>query len=443
MTHAHTLATALLLLGAGAGTGHAQDNYVFLMNGIDAVAPPLETAGGQNTGIFRVFDSKILHAPTKVTFASSELGKYAAQIDAIEFGIVVDPLLPVITIPLVMLSQFPGPHSPSLGATFVQTPSSFGGGLLGVTEAGGTVLWEASNLIIPIAPTFPCAVTQVTIPLNPPIAVTEGENLLLYIADSPANTVLGPNQHFVFSDDEKNLCESFSHTLDTSGTFVQSMPNEEWFAGVTVVDAVTVIATQSCGAGAKGLNAQDAFGLDAGSGGRTFSLSGSYGGCTLGFDSLGFLTYDNASSIGGTGHIIIANIAGIGVACGVPGIALPTGGAGGPVLSTAIPEQPRIVCKLDAFANSLIGNTFWVAATLHDSCPGGVNVPWYPIPATNAGATGVTGGFTVPIPAIPSLVGIEMCVCSVATNDKTHTALGRVLDSGHAHSMSYGVVFYP
>ena len=46
---------------------------------------------------------------------------------------------------------------------------------------------------------------------------------------------------------------------------------------------------------------------------------------------------------------------------------LPTGGPGGPTLSTSIPQEPRIVAQLDSIALSLIGSGLWVSLTTHST----------------------------------------------------------------------------
>ncbi len=409
-------------------------NYLALMNGIDAVDPVQLNGGSPDTGIAKLFDARILHAPTLDLSAGNG---YAAKISALEFGVVTDPGVDTIVIPMIEISSFVAtPAILSAGAWPVSVASGGIPTYKAIRGPGAIVRYQKKDLTFPVNAEHSNGVTQITIPIDPPVVIPIGENAILYIADAPESGS-GSVQHFVLSDDESNGCDSFSLRLDSTNTITRSLPNEEWMAGLRMVDAVTIPVTNTFGPGTLALNAHDGFGMDSGTGARTPSL-GRAGG-----SQIGFLTYDENSLGGPAGHLVIFNLGGLTTpptpTCGNITF-LASGGAYGPVLTTAPPEKPCIVPKIDSLTNALLSVA---PLTLHDTLPGpnGVNVPWYPERTVgNSGATSVTGGAMLAIPNVPAYVGIELFFATISLSvPHTSLAVGNV----HSHSMGHSLILYP
>lgn len=443
------VATSLLTTSIASDAARAEGNYLSQINGIDDAALLPLTMGSPDSGIFRVFDSKILRAPTRVTNPldyNGNYGSYAAKVEAIHFGVDTHPAVTTIDVPLLLVSTFPGPHTLARGATFATITSSVQGYLGAVGYPGTNILFEAEDLSFPVTAGGPSGITEITIPFDPPLTVAEGENLLIYLADARHQYNYTNEQSFLISDDENNAWESISYHLDTNGAISQ-MPNTvEFYLGASLVDAVTVSGNVLHGPGSSGLNSHWSLPnpFDAGIGGRTISLSGydvALGG-SFGSSAVTFATFDSTNIYGGSQRLVLASTYAVLVSDVSPGIALPGSGTG-PVLSTAIPEAPRIVNSLDLVSYSLLANPFWTLATTHSTTAGGGELPWYSAATPGpAGSSGNVGGFAIPVPNIGSLVGIELSISSLALN-ATGTAIDKIGNSGHSHSMGYTFVFIP
>jgi hypothetical protein len=467
------LAAAAVLLGALSASANAANssNYVHATNGIDyffntggappTLAAPFTTPGGTNPfGFWVCFNKEMLYSPTLVVNGTDPLvGTYAAKVSGIEINFTAAPGANIF-FPLVCLSSGNGT------CTFVTSAglnwglaTGFGNGFLaivGPTSGSALSIMAAITNIALANPNIGNGVIY-TLAIDilgtfgtSAITVQEGHDLTVFIHANPNQTAALPNG-WTWSSEEKNLCSSHSYMVNTIAPNITAFAffsPTEWAMGVKTLDAVLNTYTTSLGAGASGLNANAAFGIDNGSGAQTLSITGTYPalGAALGSESLGFLTYDSDHPAGGCGRYVLGNVVGF-RSCFNTAVALPTGGPGGPVLSSAIPQQPRLAGKFDALSAALanLGPT-WVAISGHDTVVGGVNVPWFPTASLGAaGATGVTGGFAVLVPPFPTLPGIELMWYSVPLNAPVATAsfLDPIVNNGHSNSGTYPVQFHP
>jgi hypothetical protein len=468
------LAAAAVLLGALSASASAANssNYVHATNGIDyffntggappTLASPFTTPGGTAPfGFFDCYNKEMLYSPTLVVNGSDPLaGQYAAKVSGIEINFTAATGANIF-FPLVVLSSGNGT------CTFVTSAglnwglaTGFGNGFLAVvgptSGSALTILAAVTNIALANPNQGNGAIYTLAIDVlgtfgTSAITVQEGHDLTLFIHANPNQTAALPNG-WTWSSDEKNLCSSHSYMVNTiagSGTFVFAFFSPtEWGMGVKTIDGVLNAYTTSLGAGASGLNANAAFGIDNGSGAQTLSITGNYPalGVLLGSEVLGFLTYDSDHPAGGSGRYVLGNVVGF-RSCFNTSLALPTGGPGGPVFSNAIPQKPRLAGKFDALSAALanLGPT-WVAITGHDTAVGAVNVPWFPAASLGAsGATGVTGGFAVSVPPFPTLPGIELLWYSAPLNAPVATAtfLDPLVNNGHSNTGSYPVQFHP
>ncbi|MFG0317893.1 MAG: hypothetical protein ACF8XB_11515, partial [Planctomycetota bacterium JB042] len=174
------------------------------------------------------------------------------------------------------------------------------------------------------------------------------------------------------------------------------------------------------------------------------------GSASIGSEFLAFNVYDEQ---GPSNRLAVANLAGFDPAATATGScskrtstfqALPTGGPGGPVLSSAIPESPRSAGKLDALSTALLSNPTWIASTNHATTLAGNNIPYFPTPSANGGsnAAGSVGGFVLPIPPLPSLPGVELYFWSLNV-DPTNAFLDPIAGEGHKLTNGYPVLLFP
>jgi len=293
------------------------------------------------------------------------------------------------------------------------------------------------------------------------IDVPDGDSLVLWIQDNPAQTGAGTMQYWIGSFDERNLCSSYSFMFSGgSGAAFSFPPSFEWDAGLGTLDATATTAITSLGAGPSGLNANDALqgfspGFDQGSGTRTVSITGTggtgIGSASIGSETLGVAVYDEDNPHGGSPRLAMMNASGLDVTgaatCdnrSATFLVLPTGGAGGPTLVPFLATQPRSVGKLDAVALQLVGNGIWVAATNHTTTFGGINFPYFPAAAGISGSnmSGFNGGFGIPLPALPALIGVEVFTWNWAV-DATNSFLDFAANDGHGLSNGYPFMFHP
>jgi hypothetical protein len=279
------------------------------------------------------------------------------------------------------------------------------------------------------------------------ITVPEGESLTLWMAEALTQ---GPGnyQYWTASEDEQALCSSLSGLASAIGTpngAVFAMPpNREFGLFIATDDASLMVGIAPNPAGFGGPTMGTANPMDTGTGGRTISLT------TPPAPTLSFNSYDEGNDFGGSGKIVFANLMGVNTvgsaSCGAwsPGYAaLPTGGPGGPVLSSLIPQQPRLVGQLDLVALNLATNTAWTLATTHNVTPGGNQYPMFgAFPAAMGGSTGNNGGFAIPIPNLPPLVGVQLFFSALGLN-ANNTAIAKNANNGHSHSNGYATIFFP
>jgi hypothetical protein len=457
-------AVAFGLCGSNASASNGS-NYVHLMNGLDyfiLFANPTPLAGN---GFFRCFTHEILHAPTKVVNnADANFGTYATKITAMHWGNTGSVGF-TLTWPLLSISSGQGDCrliDPSTGlpnfGLFTPAPCAAFGGAgyfppAGPLNSAGTLQNEldicGAALVNPAGAANQIVQVFITIAGltggNPStITVPEGDNVVEFIADNNLQLGPGTRQYPLVSADEKNLCSTVSTLLTTGATAVFKIPaNWEWDAGFGVLDATNDPTVSATSLNPAGLNAQAAFGIDAGQGGRTLSITNS----GAGGETLGFLTYDenNANS---SGHLVLANVYRVSHTC-LPGSGtqFATGGPGGPVLSNIIPQMPRISTKVDFLTIALLNSGVWFALTGHNVVPGGVNIPWFPAATIgDSGASGVTGGVLIPVPPFPTLPGVALDTSSLNLALPLGFAgqhLGKTANSGHSNSCSSDITFFP
>lgn len=464
-------AAAVLVLGAFSASAMAANgsNYVHATNGVDYF---FNTAGngpgsifntpGTNApfGFWNCFNKEMLYSPTLVVNPTDpNVGTYAAKIEGFDVNFTAAAGAN-ITFPLIVLSTGNGT------CTFVTSgglnwglATGFGNGFLAIVgpTSGSALSIIAAFANIGVANPNLGNGFIYTLALNlnqfvgAPSAVTvkEGHDLTLFVHANPLQTSALPNG-WTWSGDEKNICSSHSYMVNTTASGILAfafVPTVEWGMGVRSIDATLNTYTTSLGAGASGLNANAAFGIDNGSGAQTLSITGSYPnvGGALGSDVLGFLTYDTTHPTG-SGRYVLGSVTGFRTCFNT---ALVLGGPGGPVFSNAIPQAPRLVGTFDALTNALAGlGPTWLLIAGHDTVPGAVNIPWFPTPSVGpAGATGVTGGFAVTVPPFPTLPGIELLWYSTPLFLSASVIPGNFLDplvnNGHSNSLSYPLQFHP
>lgn len=460
------LAIAAAVPGAFAGNG---SNYLHLINGFDyffGKTPP----AGNLTGIWRCFPSTILHAPTKVVDPNNTPGTYGTYASKIEYVHITIEASPGSTIdfPTIVLSsslgdcRFMSSGQPNFTLASVAGFGSFIAGPLN-TPSGGpvNVLWAAGGIGFQ-SPASSVAAVQAALFIDPlftlsAIAVPEDESLVLWFQDDPNQGGVADWQYWVGSFDERTLCSGLSFLWSGGPGLAFAFPPQfEWSIGLGTLDATLTATMKSAGGGPGLTNAHDhssgflgATEFDQGSGTRSISITGTSPPNSTSGESLGFAHYDCRAQVPGGFKLIVGNVIGF-----VPGnppqprchygpgeVALhPI--AGGPVLSTAIPQQPRIPLALDATSFALLANPIWTAATKHRSVVGASNVPWFPAAAAASGSTGNTGGAPLPLPQFALLVGLHMGFCAVHL-DPAGVAIAALANSGHSNSNTYDVLFQP
>jgi hypothetical protein len=234
----------------------------------------------------------------------------------------------------------------------------------------------------------------------------------------------------------------------------------EWSTGVGTVDATmtNIVSVGASGGGPSGLNAHastTAFvqPFDQGTGTGTVSITGTtpFAFTSSAGEIFGLSTYDDTNPLGGTQRLVFLNVWGLMTPSGTPTcsrrdpnfVQLATGGPGGPALTTLIPQEPRVVGKIDLATIALLSNPLWLAATIHATVPGGNNIPWFPAAAGQpSGSTGNTGGFALPIPQLAQLIGLQ-CFLSSVTLNAGGNAIAKFLNNGHSHSNGYSFLMFP
>jgi len=458
--------TVSVLFGADAQAGNGS-NYVHLTNGIDyffGKTPP----AGAFTGIWRCFPADMLYSPTRVVDAASpDFPNYAAKVCAIHVAISASAGKQ-ITFPTISLSSGDG------DCRFIQsgllnfglaTVAGIGTVLVGPTNGTVTNLLAVlgnTNLANPFA--GPGTVFIVTLNLTQlfgtpsTITVPENEALTLWVQDDPNQFGPGTMQYFSGSNDERNVCSSYSFLLSGNGTAFSLVGTTEWAIGTGLLDAtgstfVSPSVQQNGGAnthqnGAGGVALLVPF--DQGSGTRDISLTGTDTFGSLGSEILGFTAYDEGNVFGGGGRLTLMNVQGFDFTftpfCETKKLSNPnylaagSGGVGGPVLALSMPQQPRFTGSLDTLALALLGNPIWTAATIHNTATAGGEIAWFPAPAAIAGSTGNNGGFPIPIPPLPTILGIDFLTWQASLNG-SGTALGPQQNNGHSNGTGYSFTF--
>jgi len=287
------------------------------------------------------------------------------------------------------------------------------------------------------------------------IPVPDGESLTLWHA-APNNQVPGGNHYWTGSFSERNLCSGYSFLLSGGSlsalTSIGFNPAWEWSTGIGTIDA-TMTNIVSVGASGSSSHSASTQPFDQGTGSMTVSVTGTglFSATTSSGEILGFNSYDESNAFGGSSRLVFTNLWGFtsdgsthclsGANPNPAAVTLGTGGPGGPMLSS-LGNQPRVVAKLDTLALSLAANPIWTAATIHTTSAGGSNIPWFPAAAGISGSTGNGSGFAIPVPPLPSLVGITLFSSSVGLN-ASGTAIAALANNGHSHSNGTAATFFP
>jgi len=429
-------------------------NYVHLINGVDTIfqGPPLN---GQHGGAFRCFPADMLHAPTLV-LTGPEAGTYATKIKSIHLNVTGSPGS-VLHFPTISLSSSKGKcnyldstgTSPNFGTQFV---SGVGTVVVGpLTGNAGpepvNVLAAIGNVSLTNPAATPYQVVSVCLNListfGHTIDVPVDESLVLWAQDDPNQFGPGTRQYWTASVDERNLCSGYSFLLSGNSTFYYFSNNVEWGIGFGTVDATLTTAIRSLGPGSVHDSSYGfSPGFDAGSGTRTISITGA--------GSTEFLAFNIYDENGPSPRLAGVNCAGFNTAG--PGCSkrvssffkFPTGGPGGPVLNTSMPEMPRSVGKIDTCTTAAWSSPIWMASTNHVTAPGANNVPYVTTPALNGGsnAGGNVGGFVLPIATWTGLPGMELFFWSLNL-DPANAFLDSGAANGHKLTNGYPVLFFP
>lgn len=433
-------------------------NYVHLVNGVDFVMPQASTSpsifsspgGTALYGFWNCIDKESLYAPTMVVDpADSAFGTYAAKLDAVEIN-VTNAVGGPIQFPLIVLSSGPGTCTFLSGSALNWgIASGFGNGFRAIVGPVGsgpaTVRAAFPNVSFPNpnigGSTLYTLALTLTGGASSAVTIPEGENLTIFLHGDPAQTAAAPDG-VAGSLNELALCSSHSYMVNSfaSGAMTPKMfaftPSFEWAFGVSSIDAVLQAYVPP---GPSGAEANGVFGIDGGSGAADISIS------ALGPGRFGFLVRDDDHPTG-CGRFVLGNVAGFRTCFNVA-LALPSGGPGGPVISTAIPQEPRIVGRVDAMTSAILRTVpHWLMLTGFDTVPGALNGPWVPIPSSGpVGASGVTGGTLLTVPNHPMLPGIELLWWSHPLNGSiaTATAVDPLVNDGHSNSLSCATRFLP
>lgn len=475
------LAAFAATVGFGANALAANgSNFLHLTNGIDfffgGFVNPQFPVG--TNGAWRCFPADQLFAPTMVVGTTTvPAGQYATKIQSLHWGTLTSTGKTAVW-PTVSLTSSDGDcrfvSGSALNYGFASAVAFGGGpgsGFFAVGPLNSPTTPGVANLLalilnVQFVNPFPLGTAVgLQLDLDPlfaapsTIAVPEGESLVYWMADDPADAP-GAYQYLIGSNDERNICSSLSYFASAIGTAAGSAfaftPVLEWGMFLGTLDATLAAAVAPSIAptgGAETHQAGFANPIDVGTGGRTISLTGTTpeGGNGLGFEVLSLISYDEFNAFGGSNRLVFANLMSVNLngtgSCGpwTPGyFAVATGGPGGPVLTTSIPQNPRIVGKFDAVTAALLANPIWLAATMHANVPGGAHYPMFGAFPTvgTSGSTGNNGGFGIPVPNLPALIGVELFLSSVSLNG-AGTAIAAAANNGHSNSNGFPVKFHP
>lgn len=470
---------ALGLFGSSADAGNGS-NFWHYQNGVDYyffyAFPPQS-----GSAAWRCFPGAINHAPTKVVNANDvNVGTYASKIETLWFNVVAGGAAggPPIVFPYIAV--WSNTASCAIATTAGVNWGLFTGAGIGQVILGGPLNganlqlnFLATNIVIPggAALGFINTIRLDVVPsaVGAPSAITipEGSTTALVSADSWTQGP-GAGQYFTGSVDDRKVCSAFGNSgtlLATAGStaFLVFQPfiatggappflPIEWGNAVSTIDATVEIGINTAGPGPAGLNpgATYAAPYDAGNNGVVSITGTTLNAPTLG-EIFGIQSYDDNNAFGGSAHLSLLNLSGIQAGypapipmCPTAGglMNVPTGGAGGPALSLAIPQHPRSTGKFDFVTNNLLANPFWTSSTIHQVAPFAINYPWFPTLAKCGGSTGNNGGAQILIPPLPTLVGLEVGLWQLCMNP-AGTAVAKLVNNGHSHTNIVPIGFAP
>ncbi len=469
---ASALALVAALVLASDGIAGNRSNFLQLTNGVDfsygGFYNPIFPQG--TMGVWRCYPSELLHSPTRTVDPAGTVpaGTYATKITALHFTTLASGVTPP-SWPTIVLSSSDGDCRLAPGgqlnfgfgsstAALAAAPGTgwFGFGPLNSSSGTAHVLAAFTNVQAPQIWTYGPASAALSYALEidqqlgspSAIAVPEGESLTYWIAER-MNQGPGSYQYWMASEDETSVCSSLSSLASAIGTphgGVFRVPsNREFGMFIGTLDATLMAATSPrWSIGGSDITMGTTNPMDTGTGALDISISGLGTTTAQGhYATISFNSYDDAGSSFRAGKMVFANRAGfnsLGLpSCGAwsPGHqALPTGGPGGPVLSTAIPQQPRLVGRIDTLTAVLVANPTWIVSTTHATKSGGTEYPMFPGFAADGGSTGNTGGFAVRIPNDPLLVGEEFFFSGVNV-DLVSGGLAVLANNGHSNQNGF------
>jgi hypothetical protein len=476
------LGLAVGLLGSSAYAGNGS-NFWHYQNGIDYYIfyafPPQS-----GSAAWRCFPGAINHAPTKVVNALDvNVGTYASKIETLWFNTVAGgPAGGAIVYPYVAVWS-------NTGTCTIATSAGANWGVFSGLGAGMVVLGGplnganlqlnalATNVVIPgsaalgfintirldVVPSATGAPSAITIP--------EGATTTLVQADKPGQG-FQTGQYFTASVDDRKVCSAFGNSgllLATAGpTFFVLAPfiatggapptlPIEWGNAVSTIDSVVELDINTAGPGPAGLNPGPTYALpyDNGNNG-VISITGTTLNAPTAGEIFGVSSFDDNNPFGGSNHLTYLNFSGIqtgypapipmcptaGGLMQNPATAVPTGGAGGPTLSVAIPQQPRLTGKVDFVTTNLLANPLWTNSTVHGVVPFGIDFPFFPTAVKCGGSSGNNGGAQIAIPPIGTLVGLEVAMWQSNMN-AAGTAIAKLANNGHSHTNITPIGFAP
>jgi hypothetical protein len=474
-------AFALVAFGASAEAGNGS-NYIHLINGIDYFFGKAPVSGNFN-GIWRCFPADTLYSPTKVVDPAGTVapGNYATKVCAVHVSVAASANK-VVTFPTLTLSSGDGDCAflnagtgglnyglGSIGGfgTFVVGPNNGPSGTVNLLAAVGnlTVLntWGGAG---PTGATVAALFFNLSQIFGSPstIAVPEGESLVVWLQDDPNQFGPGQIQYWTGSNDERNICSSFSFLLSGSGSAFAFLPNFEWCLTIGTLDATLnqfVFSLEALGLGGNG--GTDAMAVstlaqpgDQGTGMRTISITGTdpfQSGGSIGSEIIGWNVYDENNPFGGSNRLTFINLWSLDI-FGNPYCALgnhlnapnqlvtPTGGPGGAPMSTLIPQEPRFVGQVDAVSNALLKNGLWLNFGQFAVTLAGINFPHFPAAAGISGGSGNTGGAAFTVPPLASVIGVELFAWNVNLT-ASGTAIAKTANNGHSHTNGSPWTFHP
>lgn len=444
------VACVLGLLASSASAGNGS-NFVHYNNGIDwwFYFPPTGPTPGSS--YFRCFPGAINHAPTVVVNpADPNVGTYAQKIETLYVSVM--NFSGFILLPMVALTSSPGTcaFTSTAGsavffnwgaALFSTAAPPVAVGPLNGGGFGAVIAHAAGTIGIPVGTA--AGGFQISIGFGgvSAVSIPEGNATTWAIAEKPYGSVAPVGGvYWTGSTDERKVCtfdptSAYIYAAGTSffGTYWviatgyasgwdPSMPSGsyspyymvEYGMGYSTVDAVVEVANNPAAIfdpPGPGNHAGYPAPFDLGNN-HALSITGTTVHTWTAGETWSLASYDDVNANPGTGvHLSLLNWSGFGAATCARSHSLynvPTGGPGGAPFGGPLPQAPRSTGQIDSVTTTLLANVLWLGGTLTGIAPANLFQPFWSIPAGMSGHSGNNGGFMIPIPPLPVLIGIEV-----------------------------------